>query len=257
MSRLSSLLYRKVRSPSTVEENFRVMKKLGLHITWVIEAGCHDGTDTEKMMTSHGVEKIYAFEPDSAAREIASSRLAKFSHEQISISPYALMNQPGVFEIDFLGSPGSGSTQIRKFVKLGDREQIQAIRLDDFTINQISGGFLWLDVEGSAFEVLAGGVRTLRKISAINIEVEFHDMSKTRASNFRKVTKTLRSQGFGIWASDIHPGYFGNIFLVRTNLLSQTKRFIMQTRYLRLWVLHSFIYPALNKPAKIRRCDYN
>ena len=257
MSRLSELVYARVRSPHSVEENFQCLRNLGLAVSFIIEAGCHDGSDTEKMLAHQGVEKIFAFEPDSTARNIAKSKLARFSPDRLSISSYALMDRTGVFEIDFLSSPGSGSTQVREFIEFSKHEQIQAIRLDDFAIVPTSGGFLWLDVEGAAHEVIMGGVHTLRKLSAMNIEVEFHDMSESRRSNFRIVIRFLRSQGFGIWASDINPGYFGNLFMVRVNLLSPPKRFIMQARYFRLLLLHSFIYPALKKPAKISGHKYS
>lgn len=250
MSRLTTLLFSRVRAPNSVEENFQVLRNLKLGVSWVIEAGCHDGSDTEKMLTLEGINKIYAFEPDTAARNIAKSRLARFSSRQLSISPYALMDYQGIFGIDFQGLPGSGSTQVRRSNQSNDHEIVQAIALDDFEIEELSNGFLWLDVEGVAHEVLAGGIQTLQKISARNLEVEFYDMSESRRTSFKKITRTLRSQGFGIWASDIHPGYFGNIFAVRSKLLPPHKRIIMEARYLRLLLLYSFVYPALNKPEK-------
>lgn len=47
-----------------------------INISWVVEAGCHDGEDTLKISRSLNPSRIIAFEPDEHARIRASQAYA-------------------------------------------------------------------------------------------------------------------------------------------------------------------------------------
>jgi len=247
MLRFTERLYSRFESPHTVGEFFGLIDELGIKIRWGIEAGCHDGSDTKEMIEVHGVEMVYTFEPDASARLTAEHNLAEYIGSQVQLSPLALMDKPGLVGINYLGSPGSGSTQIRSALNQTE-EPVRAIRLDDFPINMDSEGFLWLDVEGVATEVLSGSLETLEQISVIKCEVEFHDMSHSRKANFRRVLDLLTNNGFVIWKCDINPGYFGDVFFVRKKHLSKSQIVKAKLIVCLVLVIRSYIYPWLGKP---------
>jgi FkbM family methyltransferase len=247
MHNFAERFYSRFKSPHTVGEFFGLIDELGIKIRWGIEAGCHDGSDTKEMIEVHGVEIVYAFEPDASARLMAEHNLAEYIGGQVELSSLALMDKPGLVEINYLGLPGSGSTQVRSTLTQNE-EPVQAIRLDDFPITRESEGFLWLDVEGVGAEVLSGSLETLKKISVIKCEVEFHDMSHSRKSNFRKVFDLLTNSGFVIWKCDINPGYFGDVFFVRKKHLTQTQILKTKLVFLLVLLIRSCIYPWLGKP---------
>jgi FkbM family methyltransferase len=178
---------------------------------------------------------------------MAEHNLAEYIGSQVELSALALMDKPGLVGIDYLGSPGSGSTQVRSALTQKE-EPVRAIRLDDFPIDMDSEGFLWLDVEGVAAEVLSGSLKTLEKISIIKCEVEFHDMSHSRKSNFRRVLDLLKNSGFVIWKCDINPGYFGDVFFVRKKHLAKRQILKAKLTFFLVLLIRSYIYPWLGKP---------
>ncbi len=247
MPNFTSSIYRYFESPHSVKDLFALIDQLKIEISWVIEAGCHNGSDTLEMIEMYGMEKIYAFEPDPSARFEAEMVLAEYLGSRVELSPFALMDKSGLVGIDYLGAPGSGSSQIRHH-RSDDASGIKAIKLDEIQVTWDGGGCFWLDVEGVAVEVLIGSLNTLKKISVIKCEVEFHDMSQTRKSNYRKVFSLLSDNDFAIWKCDINPGYFGDILFVRKKHLSKIQ--LVKSRIiLNLVVLiRSYIYPWLGKP---------
>lgn len=247
MHKFNEYFYSRFRSPHTASEFFGLIDDLGIKVRWGIEAGCHDGSDTKEMIELHGVELIYAFEPDDSARLAAERNLSKYIGSRVELSPLALMDKPGLVAIDYLGSPGSGSTQVRSEVSHSEG-LIQAIRLDDYPVNMDFGGFFWLDVEGVAVEVLSGSLETLKRISVIKREVEFHDMSDSRKSSFRRVFDLLTGSGFVIWKCDINPGYFGDVFFVRKKHLARSQVLKARAVYFLVLLIRSYIYPWLGKP---------
>lgn len=247
MPNLTSAIYRHFESPHSVKDLFALIDRLKIEISWVIEAGCHNGSDTLEMIQVHGIEKIYAFEPDPTARNVAEMVLAEYLGNRVVLSPFALMDKSGLVGIDYLGTPGSGSTQIRHHSS-EEELRIRAIKLDDIQATWEGGGCFWLDVEGVAVEVLNGSLYTLKNISVIKCEVEFHDMSKTRKSNYRKVFRLLTENDFAIWKCDINPGYFGDILFVRKRHLSKVQLIKSRIFFKFVVLLRSYIYPRLGKP---------
>ena len=71
-----------------------VAQKRLIDYQWVIEAGCHDGTDTLKFLEMPNVVKIYAFEPDEIAANKAEAKF-KSHGERVKLHRLALMDRPG------------------------------------------------------------------------------------------------------------------------------------------------------------------
>jgi FkbM family methyltransferase len=226
------------------------LRTLGIRTDWVIEAGCHNGSDSKEMIEDFGIRQIYGFEPDNFARLAAEKLLEKYLDKRITISPIALMNENAIFGVTYVGEPGNGSTQVRDLSISSSKNLFNSIRLEDLKITEKTLGLMWLDVEGAATDVILGGIDTSTSLAALKIEVEFHDMSKARKANFRTIIRILKKQGFSIWKCDIHPGYFGDILFIRTSLIPIKRRLFTNLNRLLLISLHSYVYPAINKPPR-------
>jgi FkbM family methyltransferase len=248
MSYLSERVYSKLECPHSVSSLFETLGTLGIEIDWVIEAGCHTGSDTKKMIEDFGIRRIYGFEPDKIARIAAERLLEDYLDKKVTISPFALMNKNAIFGVSYVGEPGNGSTQVRDLSVSSSKASVEAIRLDDFKINETTLGCMWLDVEGAASDVILGGIETLKSLAVIKIEVEYHDMSSSRKANFREVIKILKRQGFCVWKCDVNPGYFGDILFIRKSLIPIKGRLISNLNRMILISLHSNVYPSLRKP---------
>ncbi len=250
MSYLSQRVYSMLECPHSVSNLFETLDYLGIRADWVIEAGCHNVSDSKEMIEDFEIRRIYGFEPDSFARLAAEKTLEKYLDTRVSISPFALMKENAIFGVTYIGDPGSGCTQVGDLSNSGSKDLVRSIRLDDFEINEKTLGLMWIDAEGAATDVILGEIETLKSIAALKIEVEFHDMSTARIANFRTVIKLLKTQGFCIWKGDIQPGFFGDILFVRSSLLPIRLRLISILNSLLLISLHSCIYPSINKPSR-------
>ena len=250
MSYLSQRVYSILECPHSVSSLFETLKTLGIRTDWVIEAGCHNGSDSKEMIEDFGIRQIYGFEPDNFARLAAEKLLEKYLDKKITISPFALMNENAIFGLSYVGEPGNGSTQVRDLSISSSKYMVNCIRLDDLKITEKTLGLMWLDVEGAATDVILGGIETLKSLAALKIEVEFHDMSNVRMANFRTVIKMLKKQDFSIWKCDIHPGYFGDILFIRRSLIPIKWRLISNLNEFLVISLHSFLYPAINRPTR-------
>ena len=65
VGRLLEKIYARYANPGLLS----IAKKRCLPFDWVIEAGCHDGTDTLKFLSLEQVKMVFAFEPDDAAAD--------------------------------------------------------------------------------------------------------------------------------------------------------------------------------------------
>lgn len=152
------MIYQRFRNPGI----FNVVAKFNLKVTWVVEAGCHDGKDTLKFAEQSFIKKIYAFEPDIAARSIAERRLNKFMPAKVKLFPYALMEKTGPINLNFVdGTPGSGNSQVvwKNENSALTSPDLEATSMDNVVTEKIEEGILWLDVEGNAVSALLGGGR--------------------------------------------------------------------------------------------------
>jgi FkbM family methyltransferase len=249
MGKILDTVYASWASPGLLE----IAKKYKLEFSWIIEAGCHDGTDTLKFLDLPNVLKVYAFEPDIVAANKAQENFQKHV-DRISLSKFALLDQPGFIQLSSpTGNFGDGTTLIEDFIQAATPEAttlnlIPCTTLDIELSDAIGRGLIWLDVEGSADKVLAGATQVLEKIDLIQVEVDLHD-STYRKGNFFKVNRILRQRDFVITHGPIHPGYFGDAIYARKSILSLRGKL----RYLLLSFLmystHKLIYPLLKKPS--------
>lgn len=247
MGLILNRLYQRVGNPRLQD----FIAKIDDPLQFVVEAGCHDGTDTLNLIEVLLVEKIYAFEPDPVAQFRASQLLSVHLNSTISLNPQALSNRNGFGEIEFGGLPGDGTSQIFQNNKDDTAAmKIEMLRLDDFSISHLGNGFLWLDVEGHAVPALEGAEQSLQKIDLAKIEVQMHYISPTKLADAYEVIALCRSAGLFPIYLPIQPGFFGDIYFIR--LCKAKNRDIVSgfSRYLLFLLLHKYIYPILQKPAR-------
>lgn len=220
-------------------------------VSW-IEAGCHNGLDTKKMLSIFPNVLAYGFEPDRVAFSEASSNLAAFGN-RILLSHLALSDSVGELSMRIRDELGSGNTI---FVKDSTEslEKIKCSTLDDeLRHKELGRSALWLDVEGHAVQVLRGAIRTLRFIDFAKIEVQMHDMSADRIADAFEVISIMKRGGLRPRFLPIHPGYFGDILFVRSSKMTLRER-VVSFLYLFIFeVLHKYIYPALKTPPKYNK----
>jgi FkbM family methyltransferase len=222
-----------------------------LKIEWVVEAGCHDGSDTIRFLEIPSVRRIYAFEPDKIARQRAELKCATLiQNGAIVISPFALAKENRDLQVlGNAGEFGTGSTQITEISEgsFTGANLIQGRRLDETPVLESGEGLLWLDVEGSALDALEGGSAILKRFALIQVEVEFQDMWGRRKRNFDTVIRFLEGYGFSLIKAPVYPGLFGDLLFAR----NPEKKLPLQVRS---WILkgilktiHVYLYPITHK----------
>lgn len=244
-------IYTSVSNPGLVS----YIQNKDLNTEYVIEAGCHDASDTIKFLSDKRFKKIFAFEPDPVAFHLASRNLSGLL-DRVVLKQLVLMDKSGpVLAQSLHGEFGTGSTIYTPVAasskSKGTINPIGVSRLDDEIPKQGGSGALWLDVEGAALLVLQGASRVLKQIIVAQIEIDMHGQSGQRLSNYRGIIRLMRAQGFNLVAAPIHPGYFGDALFVKSefqNIPERIRSFFLQFTFISL---HSVIYPLLGKPKNL------
>jgi FkbM family methyltransferase len=218
-------------------------------VSWGIEAGCHDGSDSLLLLENLNLKKLYAFEPDPTARAKAEALLFPKYTGVVELSPKGLSSMAGPAKLEDNGAPGGGISQVVQLLEANSPEQqIELIRLDDERGFPNSGGLLWLDVEGHATDVLKGAQKTLLAVTIAKIEVQLHDMGLGRTQDAFQVVRILKAAGLIPIYAPVHPGYFGDIIFVRQSHLQFSSILKSKLLFLLFSSLHLYIYPLLRKP---------
>lgn len=221
-----------------------MLSRENLEIKWVLEAGCHDGQDTLVIHEKVRPDLIIAFEPDTQARSRAQS-LFRSQGLKVELHPFGLSNVNSKLYMNFIdGVEGSGSTYLAET----GSSVVEVCRFDDFNFNLPYGGLLWLDVEGHARQALEGAVQNLSKLKAAKVEIQMHDMSEARISDYKVVNHIMISSGLLPVRAPIYPGYFGDILYINKRELSFKARLLSKALILLMGFLHGFLYPLIGKP---------
>lgn len=228
---------------------FQVVSQLGFELQWAVEAGCHDGKDTRRLIEEFGMSKVFAFEPDEVARSRAAIELSSYLNSVVDLSSAGLSDVTQKGYLRPSAELGDGSSQVS--VEAGNElnvTTIDLVRLDDINVSSSSNGLYWLDVEGHALEALIGSANTLRAIDVAKIEVQMHQMGAYRRADALAVIRSCRRAGLIPLWMPIHPGYFGDIYFFRKSKLSNYQVFKSFLKFGIFFFLHRFVYPVLGKP---------
>ncbi len=224
----------------------RVSQSYKIEVLWIVEAGCHDASDTVELNFKYNPEHYFAFEPDPVAFLKAREILDSKSLMSINLFQEGLGNENSTKFLNYLASgKGSGST----FVAEQGEEKVSICRLDDkLPTNLKEGGLLWLDVEGHTVKALAGMTATLKKINIAKVEVQLHSRNDNFEQDYAEVLTIFRQSGMVPVYGPLHPGYFGDIIFIRTSFLGLRGQLRSRLLSAQMQILHSFVYPVMGKP---------
>lgn len=222
-----------------------IAKKRGIKIDWILEAGCHDGSDSVELFKNFNPNRYLAFEPDETARVKASRLFAEKKLEKIELSPLGLSSND---ERKFLKyeaeGKGSGSTH---FSSSGE-DAVDAVAFDEHFQVQENSGLLWLDVEGHALQVLTGMTKSLHKITIARVEVQLHKRDGDFPQDFIEIIELMKQRSLIPIFGPVYPGYFGDIIFVNRNSINLRDKARSKWLILQMNFLHLFLYPRINKP---------
>ena len=225
--------------------NFDFFEKVkGMNFDFMIEAGVHDGSDSETFLETFPEKSLFGFEPDPVAYELASARLLKYGR-RAKITKMALSDHVGEVSLVKSGTWGSGSTSVEPASKKS--ELIRCDRLENVT-DPKGNGILWLDVEGHAVNVLSGAKNVLKSIVAAKIEVQMHDMYGLRKRDAWQVIKILEPYELLPLKLPIYPGFFGDILFIHSNFCSPDQKFYSKFAKIIFFLLHRVLFPLFRKP---------
>ncbi len=216
----------------------------GINISWVIEAGCHNGEDTLQINHHLKPARIIAFEPDEHARLRASTTYAAHNLD-VELHSFGLSDKNSKLFLNFLnGEEGTGSTYLAET----GSSSVEVKRLNDMNLNLGYGGLLWLDVEGHAVQALRGASDYLGNLASAKIEIQMHQMSDTRIADYFEVNRIMIANGLIPVRVPIYPGFFGDVIYLNKREARVFDRFWSAVLIFQMKFLHGFVYPLLGKP---------
>lgn len=161
---------------------------VGIHDPLMLEIGCHEGSDTTKLLHEMPFAKINCFEPD--VRAAARFREAHSREPFVVLYPVAVGDIDGM--VDFYASTGpagnsedwdysgslnkpTGHYQRSPEIAFKDPSRVECVRLDTcaknfrfFLSNVID--FVWADIQGGQRKFIAGAQETLKQIRYLYLE---------------------------------------------------------------------------------------
>lgn len=195
----------------------------------IVEAGAHIGTDTLRMSQQWAGGIIYAFEPDPRVY-LSLEKKAASSHN-IAAFPIALGNQTGFADFylsksidpgytsDYAQSsllPSSKEYWQWNYIGFDDPIQVPITTLDawakEHEVDHVD--FLWLDMQGSEFQMLEASPEILKTVKVI--QTEFSKLPFYQGTVlFDDLTGWLEERGFQKVYED--PETHGNAVFLRPN----------------------------------------
>jgi FkbM family methyltransferase len=224
----------------------KISSDRGIEIDWILEAGCHDGSDTYKLFSFYSPARYLAFEPDETARLKAKALFDEQKLRTIELYPTGLSSENTTKFLRYAATgKGSGSTH---FSEVG--EDLISVRVfdDHYKVHE-SSGLLWLDVEGHTIPALTGMVKSLHKISVARIEVQLHTRSKDFSQDFIEVIQLMKQASLVPVYGPIYPGFFGDIIFIKKTMLTFRDKARHYLLMLHMKFLHLFLYPRIKKPS--------
>lgn len=166
------------------ESGFRHFADLLPHHGLVLDIGANLGVMSAYLAQKNSSRKIIAVEPIPMHIKVMTRLFKKFQLKNIIAVEKALSNQSGLVEMKIplqngVLQHGLASLEIQAD-KIGERHQVQVITLDQLMDNyrdEVLVG-IKIDVENHEWEVLSGGMQTIRKHYPIIMAELWNDSKK-------------------------------------------------------------------------------
>ena len=224
-----------------------IAKRRSIDIDWILEAGCHDGSDTVVLSNHFKPDRYLAFEPDEAARKKAVKLFLSRGLSSVELYPFGLSNIDTTMYLKYEAEgKGSGSTH---FSATGE-DSVEIRNFDSHYKIMQKTGLLWLDVEGHAVQALEGMSQSLNLISIARIEVQIHTRGEDFVQDFDRVIQIMAEAALIPIYGPVHPSYFGDIIFVRSSELSFRDKARSRLLLLNMYFFHALLFPILRKPAR-------
>jgi FkbM family methyltransferase len=239
-----------------------------MRIGTVCDIGSMNGADALMFRDAVPQANIYAFEPNPANfRLMEQDRILK--ERNIRLLPLAVTNSDGaadffLVEADYSQcdvSRGLSSLYRRSdpASSLAAKVRVATTRLGTFFADKCSPHerlALWIDTEGTAYEVIEGTAGLAKQVYLLHVEVETSPCIALNQKLYPEVNALLQGLGFAEVATDYAPSQIQfNALFVRRSLSPwtrcQVKAVLIRTRlrYLLLEVARKFC------PACLRRYE--
>jgi FkbM family methyltransferase len=217
-----------------------------IQIDWILEAGCHDGSDSVELSNSFHPIRYLAFEPDKTARLKAAMTIEANQIENIELYPFGLSNVDKIVFLKYEAEgKGSGSTH---FSDEGE-DSVKICTFDNHFEIIEKNGLLWLDVEGHALQALEGMRKSLKSIAIARVEVQLHTRNKDFVRDFKRIIRLMKSASLVPIYGPVHPSHFGDIIFARSSQLSFRDKVRGRFLLLNIHFFHSLLFPLLRKPS--------
>jgi FkbM family methyltransferase len=245
-----------------------------MRIDVICEVGSKDGADALCFRRAAPAANIYALEanPENFRLMRANPELRQ---RNITILGLAATNYDGDAEFFLVGNPATGGDDWRGMSSLHLRSgagpksvaRVKAVRLDNLMENKSPPGArlaLWIDAEGSAFEVIEGVSGVSQDVQLVHVECETSPCIGASQKLYPEVRALLRKLGFVELAAD-HPRtarQFNALFIRATRSVRMRPAVIFllvraRARYLAVHVLRAVCPACLHRFQMMRNRSSN
>ena len=216
-----------------------------MRIDAICDVGSMNGADALAFSAAAPQSRVYAFEPNPAnLRQMRADRALQ--ERNVEIVEAAATNYDGEAEFFLVAADYSQGDPRRGMSSLHQRSgewapasvvRVRTTRLDTFLADKCQPGVrlaLWIDTEGSAYEVIEGLGGVARQVHLLHVEVETSPCIGSNQKLYPEVKALLRQLGFAEVATDLPRSHVQfNALFVRLDLSAA-----MRLR-LRAWLLRA------------------
>jgi FkbM family methyltransferase len=186
-----------------------------LRIEVICEVGSKDGADALCFRTALPAATIYALEANPENFRLMRAN-PELQQRNVNILELAATNYDGDAEFFLVGNPSTGGDDWRGMSSLHQRSgepgpksvaRVKAVRLDSLLQDQASPGArlaLWIDAEGSAFEVIEGITGISPDVHLVHVECETSPCISASQKLYPEVSALFHRLGF-VELADDHP----------------------------------------------------
>lgn len=192
----------------------------------ILEAGAHRGEDTVRIYQNFPTATIYAFEP--CPEYYRSLKKAVKHNPNIHAFPFGLFSKSGYYTFH-LSKTIDGASSLFEDNHLVEGPEYNDVPVDVYCMNLDEWAlknrvdhidYMWLDMEGAEFDVLAASPMILKTLKAVSCEVNFCEYREGMCQ-FDKIRSLFEDNGFvfhAFWGSVTAQG---TAVFIREDLLSK------------------------------------